>query len=141
MGDRRAVASTLACAICGADVGDEDDLGYINQINVLIKQMTTNNYKFKPTWAIHFILRGLPPLYSTIATIIHTQAIVTLNFTQSTLHQHKSSIINKTTMADTSHYSLLFTTQLTAQPSSTTVTHPNQGTNTPSAGNRPKRKE
>jgi hypothetical protein len=58
----------------------ETILSYIDWINVLIKQMTTNNYKFKPA-SIHFILHSLPLSYSSITTIIHTQAIVTLDFT------------------------------------------------------------
>jgi hypothetical protein len=56
-------------------------LGYINQINILIKHMTNNKYKFKPTWAIYFMLHSLPLSYSSITTIIHTQATVTLDFT------------------------------------------------------------
>jgi hypothetical protein len=84
-------------------------LGYINWINVLIKHMTNDKYKFKPTWAIYFMLCGLPLLYSSIATIIHTQATVTLDFTQLALLQHKSSIVNGTTLLESSQDLLLFT--------------------------------
>lgn len=55
-------------------------LRYINQINILIEWMTSNNYRFKPAWTIHFILCSLLLVYSSITTII--QAQVTIMLTQ-----------------------------------------------------------
>jgi hypothetical protein len=91
----------------------ETIISYIHRIHVLIKHMTTKEYKFKPAWQIHFILHSLPPAYSGIVTIIHTQAEVTLDFMRFVLLQHKSSIVNKASNTNTGCDSLLFSN---AQP-------------------------
>ncbi len=108
----------------------ETILGYINQINTLIKRMTSNEYQFKPTWTIHFILRGLLPSYSGIATIIHTQATVTLNFTQSALLQHKSSMLDMLATPEPSHDSLLYTAVKTLGSALPSTSAPVKGDNT-----------
>ena len=42
----------------------ETVISYIDRINILIEWMTTVEYKFKLVWRIHFILCGLPMVYS-----------------------------------------------------------------------------
>jgi hypothetical protein len=80
----------------------ETIISYINRINILIEWMTTATYKFKPAWMIHFILHGLPPSFLGVVTIIQTQADILLEFTHSTLLQHKSSLIHGAEASDSS---------------------------------------